>query len=232
VALIETKDLTKIFRRGDETIYALNRVSLTIKEGELLSIVGASGSGKSTLMYILGLIDTASSGSYILNDKSVAELSDDQRAQIRNQQIGFVFQSFHLLPRATALRNVIMPLIYSSSYQAAFSEQQLNERAEYALKRVGLADRMQHLPNQLSGGQRQRVAIARALVNQPKIIFADEPTGNLDSRSGNEILTLFEELHHSGVTVAIVTHDASLSARTHRTVTLRDGCLIEDRYAA
>jgi putative ABC transport system ATP-binding protein len=231
VALIELKDLSKEFVRGSETIHAIDRISLTIKAGELLSITGPSGSGKSTLLYILGLIDTPTSGNYRLDGKEVASIADQERALLRNQQMGFVFQSFHLLSRATALRNVSMPLVYGSVSGRSISSKEMQIRANEALAQVGLADRVDHLPNQLSGGQRQRVAIARALINQPKIIFADEPTGNLDSRSGAEIMSLFEMLNKSGVTIIIVTHDPAIAQRTLRQISLRDGHIEGDTYA-
>ncbi len=231
MALIELKDLSKEFVRGSETIHAIDRISLTIKAGELLSITGPSGSGKSTLLYILGLIDTPTSGNYRLDGKEVASIADQERALLRNQQMGFVFQSFHLLSRATALRNVSMPLVYGSVSGRSISSKEMQIRANEALAQVGLADRVDHLPNQLSGGQRQRVAIARALINQPKIIFADEPTGNLDSRSGAEIMSLFEMLNKSGVTIIIVTHDPAIAQRTLRQISLRDGHIEGDTYA-
>ncbi|NDC36679.1 MAG: ABC transporter ATP-binding protein [Proteobacteria bacterium] len=223
MALIEVSHLTKIFTRGDEEIAALRDLSVSIEAGELVGITGPSGSGKSTLMYILGLLDRPTSGSYTLGGRETAQLSDDERSKLRNQMLGFIFQSFHLLPRATALRNVAMPLVYSSSYQKALTDREMNDRAEEALVRVGLKDRMQHRPNELSGGQRQRVAIARALVNRPHILFADEPTGNLDSRTGREILGLFQALHQEGVTVILVTHDPAVAAIAPRQVRVVDG---------
>lgn len=226
--LIETQQLTKIFTRGDEEIAAIREFNLCIEPGEFISITGPSGSGKSTLLYILGLLDKPSSGSYILQGESVEHLSDTQRAQLRNKFMGFVFQSFHLLPRASALRNVMMPLVYSASSGVFISEHEQRERALEALRSVGLEDRINHQPNELSGGQRQRVAIARAIVNRPKLIFADEPTGNLDSKSGKDILGLFEDLHRRGVTVLMVTHDPSIAARAKRRLLLRDGALVED----
>ncbi len=225
MALIEVSHLTKTFTRGEEQIAALKDLSISIDAGELVAITGPSGSGKSTLMYILGLLDRPTSGSYRLNGKETAELSDDERSKLRNQMLGFIFQSFHLLPRATALRNVAMPLVYSASYDQALTDREMNARAEEALARVGLKDRMQHRPNELSGGQRQRVAIARALVNRPRILFADEPTGNLDTRTGKEILALFEALHQDGVTVILVTHDPSVAAIAGRQVRVVDGAI-------
>ena len=229
MALIELENASKIFTMGSEVLRALDDVTTQIEEGEFLAITGPSGCGKSTLMNLLGLLDQPSQGALRLDGRDVSALSDDERSMLRNQKIGFVFQSFHLLPRASALRNVEMPLIYSSSYGEHLSQEERTRRATDALTRVGLADRLHHLPNELSGGQRQRVAIARALVNRPKIILGDEPTGNLDSRSGQEILKLFEELHHQGVTVLLVTHDPSIAARCHRTLAMFDGKIREDR---
>ncbi len=233
MTLMQLSNLCKVFHRGDEEIFAIRDLSLTITEGEFIAITGASGSGKSTLLYLLGLLDTPTSGQYHLRDKATHLLSDDERAELRNAFMGFVFQSFHLLPRATALRNVMMPLVYSTAASSsALNEQQQRERAEAALRIVGLQDRMLHVPNQLSGGQRQRVAIARAIVNSPRVLFADEPTGNLDSKSGKEVLALFERLHSEGVTVIMVTHDPSIAERAHRRLVLGDGALIEDRHAS
>lgn len=231
MALIRLTDLEKTFVMGRETIRALDKVSFSIEAGELVSIVGPSGSGKSTLMNILGLLDQPMTGTYELDGRSVAQLSDDDRAQVRNQKIGFVFQSFNLLPRASALRNVQMPLVYSASYDQSYSEKRMEEMAREALRRVKLEDRMHHKPNELSGGQRQRVAIARALVNNPKLLLADEPTGALDSKTGVEILNLFEELHREGVTIVVVTHDPKVAARTQRVVSMGDGRVLEDRRA-
>jgi putative ABC transport system ATP-binding protein len=227
--LIKTENLCKVFSRGDEEIRAIRDLNLSIESGEFISITGSSGSGKSTLLYILGLLDKPTSGRYYLQDNSVENLSDTQRAQLRNKFMGFVFQSFHLLPRATALRNVMMPLVYSTGTSGVLSEAAQRARATEALELVGLGDRMNHRPNELSGGQRQRVAIARAVVNNPKLIFADEPTGNLDSKSGRDILALFERLHAQGVTVLMVTHDPSIAERAHRQLVLKDGALAEDR---
>lgn len=231
MSLIEVKELSRVFVRGDEEIRALDDVSLTIEKGEFLAVVGPSGSGKSTLMYILGLLDQPTSGSYILDGRVVSDLRDDERAQLRNQKIGFVFQSFHLLPRATALRNVAMPLVYSAAYTAGYSETKAVSHARDALTKVGLESRMTHLPNELSGGQRQRVAIARALVNSPAIILADEPTGNLDSKNGREILHLFSTLNEQGVTVMLVTHDMEVASNAHRVVTFKDGRIVGDVHA-
>jgi putative ABC transport system ATP-binding protein len=232
MALIEVKQLCKLFKRGGEEIWALKDVNLSIRSGEFVSITGSSGSGKSTLLYILGLLDSPSSGSYLLDSHGTTEFSDDERAMWRNKVMGFVFQSFHLLPRATALRNVMMPLIYAANYGKRVPAVEQRERAEQALLRVGLSDRLHHQPNELSGGQRQRVAIARALVNNPSILFADEPTGNLDSRNGREILALFEKLHSEGVTVIMVTHDPSIAQRAGRMLVLRDGVIERDSHEA
>lgn len=226
--LIKTENLNKVFVRGDEEIRAIRELSLSIEPGEFISITGASGSGKSTLLYILGLLDRPTSGRYFLQGNPVENLTDTERAQLRNRFMGFVFQSFHLLPRASALRNVMMPLVYATGEGAIVSEAEQKARAMEALALVGLSDRVNHLPNELSGGQRQRVAIARAVVNNPKLIFADEPTGNLDSKSGRDILALFERLHSQGVTVLMVTHDAAIAERAHRRLVLRDGALMED----
>lgn len=229
--LIRTSKLTKIFVRGSETITALRDIDIVIPSGEFVAISGASGSGKSTLMYILGLIDRQTSGTYWLSGDQTDHLSDNERARLRNQSLGFVFQSFHLLPRATALRNVAMPLVYSASYDRSYSEARMLQLAEEALVQVGLADRMNHLPNELSGGQRQRVAIARALVNKPRLLFADEPTGNLDSRKGSEILELLTDLNGSGMTVVLVTHDPAIARSARRRITMRDGSIVEDSHA-
>lgn len=232
MALIEVSNLTRIFTRGDEKIFALNGINLNIDKGEFVSITGPSGSGKSTLMYILGLLDKPTAGEYKLSNQPTQTLSDNELANLRNQNIGFIFQSFHLLPRATALRNVAMPLVYSASYGRSLSEKELNMMAEEAISKVGLSDRMHHRPNELSGGQRQRVAIARALVNKPQILFADEPTGNLDSKIGKEILSLFQTLHHEGVTIILVTHDPSVASAAHRHIHMVDGKIVEDKIDA
>lgn len=232
MALIEVEQLGKVFRRGDEEIHALRGINLEINAGEFLAITGPSGSGKSTLLYILGLLDRPNSGRYLLEEQPTERLSDSERARLRNRFMGFVFQSFHLLPRATALRNVMMPLVYASSYQTPIPEVQQRKQAEEALALVGLSDRLNHRPNELSGGQRQRVAIARAMVNKPRVLFADEPTGNLDSKSGKEILALFENLNAQGVTLIMVTHDPSIAARARRRLVLRDGMIVEDYDAA
>lgn len=232
MALLSLDSITKLFTRGDEDIRAIDGLSLEVEAGEFIAITGASGSGKSTLLYILGLLDVPSAGRYLLDGSPTESLSDDRRAELRNRFMGFVFQGFHLLPRASALRNVTMPLVYSGGYGERVPEPEQRARAEAALSTVGLADRMLHLPNELSGGQRQRVAIARALVNRPKLLFADEPTGNLDSRSGKEILALFEQLNAAGVTVIMVTHDPSIAQRARRRLVLGDGKLLEDIRAA
>ena len=221
--LLAFRDLAKVYRVGDEEVHALAGVSLDIAEGEYLAVMGPSGSGKSTLMNILGCLDTPSGGSYQLKGREIARLSDDELADIRNREIGFVFQTFNLLPRSDALHNVELPLIY-----AGLGPKERKERATEALTIVGLADRMRHRPNELSGGQRQRVAIARALVNRPSIILADEPTGNLDTKTGNEILAAFEAIHSQGKTVIMVTHEEDVAAHAHRVVRLRDGRIESD----
>lgn len=231
MSLIEVQNLSRLFVRGDEEIRALDSVSLTINKGEFLAVVGPSGSGKSTLMYILGLLDQQTEGEYLLEGRSTSELSDNERSKLRNQKIGFVFQSFHLLPRATALRNVTMPLVYSAAYDSNYSDNAATTVAKEALRQVGLETRMTHLPNELSGGQRQRVAIARALVNAPAIILADEPTGNLDSKNGREILQLFTNLNEQGVTVMLVTHDMEVAKSAKRIVTFRDGKIVGDEMS-
>jgi putative ABC transport system ATP-binding protein len=222
--VIEVSELRRRFSLGSEVVEALRGVDLRIDRGEYLAIVGPSGSGKSTLMNILGCLDTPSSGSYLLDGLEVQALSDDRLAEIRNRKIGFVFQSFNLLPRASAAENVALPLLYTGISRAARREAALK-----ALRRVGLGDRTGHRPDQLSGGQRQRVAIARALVNRPVLLLADEPTGNLDQRTGAEIVALFEELHHDGVTVVLVTHDHKLAERTARQIEIVDGQIAADR---
>lgn len=231
MALIDVSNVSKWFKLGDETVKAIDQVSFSVNEGEFISIIGSSGSGKSTLMNILGLLDSPTRGVYSLSGRQVQTLNDSERAQLRNQNIGFVFQMFNLLPRASALRNVEMPLVYSASYDRSFSPEKSREMAMESLSLVGLEHRIHHKPNELSGGQRQRVAIARALVNRPKILLADEPTGNLDSKSGQEILMLFEELHKKGVTIILVTHDSAVASRADRVIVMRDGHIVEDRNA-
>jgi putative ABC transport system ATP-binding protein len=223
MALIETQDLWKTYVMGSEEIHALRGVSIQIERGEYVAIMGPSGSGKSTLMNLIGCLDTPSKGSYLLNGKQVSEMNDDELARIRNEEIGFVFQTFNLLPRATALHNVELPLIY-----AGMPSKDRQQRALEALSKVELSDRKTHRPNELSGGQRQRVAIARALVNTPSILLADEPTGNLDSKTGEEIMALFARLHDSGNTIVLVTHEADIAARAHRTIHIRDGNVERD----
>ncbi len=223
--IIETRGLKKLYQMGAETIHALAGVDMKIRRNEYIAIMGPSGSGKSTLMNLIGCLDTPTAGEYILNGTPVQGLDDDELARIRNREIGFVFQTFNLLPRASALHNVELPLIY-----AGIPAKERQEKARGALARVDLADRTDHKPNELSGGQRQRVAIARALVNDPSILLADEPTGNLDSKTSEEIMAMFEELHGSGQTIIMVTHEHDISERAQRVVTLRDG-LIESHDA-
>ncbi len=223
MALIELDDVYKIYDMGAEKVRALNGVSLAIESGEYIAIMGSSGSGKSTLMNLLGCLDTPTEGSYTLNGTAVQELDDSALAGIRNKEIGFVFQTFNLLPRTDALHNVELPLIY-----AGLPRSVRKEKAKRALERVGLGERLTHQPNELSGGQRQRVAIARALVNEPSILLADEPTGNLDSATSKEIMDLFDELHQGGNTVILVTHEADIAEHAHRQVNLRDGKIVSD----
>ncbi len=223
MALIQTRDLWKTYAMGAEEIHALRGVTLEIARGEYVAIMGPSGSGKSTLMNLIGCLDTPTRGSYWLNGKAVSEMNDDELARIRNEEIGFVFQTFNLLPRATALHNVELPLVY-----AGVPARERQARARQALERVELADRVLHRPNELSGGQRQRVAIARALVNNPSILLADEPTGNLDSKTGAEIMALFDKLHAAGNTIVVVTHEADIAAHAHRVIHLRDGQVEND----
>jgi putative ABC transport system ATP-binding protein len=222
--IIRVRDLARSYVMGQETVQALRGVSLEIRRNEYVAIMGPSGSGKSTLMNVLGCLDTPTSGEYWLNAHEVSRLSDDALARVRNKEIGFVFQTFNLLPRASALSNVELPLVY-----AGIRTRERRERAASALERVGLANRMDHRPNELSGGQRQRVAIARALVNQPSILLADEPTGNLDSVTSEEIMRTFAELHGQGQTVVMVTHEPDIAAHAARVVVLRDGRVESDR---
>lgn len=221
--LIKIRQIVRNFELGHETVYVLKGIDLEINKGEYVALMGPSGSGKSTLMNILGCLDTPTSGTYILNNKDVSQMDDDELAEIRNKEIGFVFQTFNLLPRTTALNNVALPMIY-----AGYSKTERAERAAQVLTQVNLADRMDHQPNQLSGGQRQRVAIARALVNKPSIILADEPTGNLDSKTSVEIMKLFGEIHAQGNTVILVTHEEEIAAYANRVIRLRDGMIESD----
>jgi putative ABC transport system ATP-binding protein len=225
-AIIRIRDLTREYRMGSELILALRGVTLEIHRNEYVAIMGPSGSGKSTMMNVLGCLDTPTAGEYWLNGAEVSRLSDDALARVRNREIGFVFQTFNLLPRATALHNVELPLVY-----AGVRARERRERAAAALARVGLAQRMDHRPNELSGGQRQRVAIARALVNQPSILLADEPTGNLDSVTSEEIMEVFAALHAAGQTVIMVTHEPDIAARAARRIVLRDGQVASDERA-
>jgi len=221
--LIETRDLWKTYVMGDEEIHALKGVSIAIERGEYVAIMGPSGSGKSTLMNLIGCLDTPSKGTYLLNNKEVSQMNDNELARIRNEEIGFVFQTFNLLPRATALHNVELPLVY-----AGMGKKERLEQAKAAIEKVELTHRMTHKPNELSGGQRQRVAIARALVNNPSILLADEPTGNLDSKTGVEIMALFARLHQGGNTIILVTHEADIAAYAHRVIAIRDGQVERD----
>ena len=223
MALIETRELWKTYRMGSEEIHALQDVSIKIESGEYVAVMGPSGSGKSTLMNLIGCLDTPSQGSYLLNGHQVRELDDDELARIRNEEIGFIFQTFNLLPRATALHNVELPLVYAGVPGA-----DRRARALEALTRVELADRVTHRPNELSGGQRQRVAIARALVNAPALLLADEPTGNLDSKTGLEIMSLFRRLHGIGNTIVLITHEPEVARYAHRVIYLRDGQVERD----
>ena len=221
--VIHVEDLRREYQMGAERVLALRGLTLTIRRNEYVAIMGPSGSGKSTLMNLLGCLDTPTGGTYWLSGQEVSRLSDDALARVRNREIGFVFQTFNLLPRATALHNVELPLVY-----AGVASRERRQRAEEALTRVGLADRMRHRPNELSGGQRQRVAIARALVNRPSLLLADEPTGNLDSQTSEEIMRVFGELHRQGQTIIVVTHEPSIAEHAARTVVLRDGRLDSD----
>ncbi len=248
--LIELTKISKLFTRGDETVAALNSVSLSVSAGDYISLTGPSGSGKSTLLHIIGLLDVPSSGTYLLDGHRTENLSDSARAHLRNAVLGFIFQSFHLLPNASALSNVMLPLLYQhplrqplkpptlsknqeeifrssidSTQQRKLSRRQMREAAVETLSRFGLADRLHHLPSQLSGGQRQRVAIARALVTSPKIVLADEPAGNLDTKTGEGVLDIFDELNDKGVTLIVVTHDPKVAKRAKREIVLRDGAL-------
>jgi putative ABC transport system ATP-binding protein len=221
--MIETSGIAKIYQMGTQTVEALKSIDITIGKGEYVAFMGPSGSGKSTLMNIIGCLDTPSSGTYILNDNDVSDLTENELANIRNKEIGFVFQTFNLLPRASALENVALPLIY-----AGFSKSDREEKAMESLKSVGLETRADHKPNELSGGQRQRVAIARALVNDPSIILADEPTGNLDTKTSYDIMDLFHQLHSAGNTIIMVTHEEDIAHYAHRIIRLRDGLVEKD----
>ena len=221
--VIRTYDIWKSYIMGDQEIHAVSGVSVEIKRGEYVAIMGPSGSGKSTLMNLIGCLDTPSKGEYYINGRLVSQMDDDELAQIRNKEIGFVFQTFNLLPRATALHNVELPLIYNGTPPA-----ERIAKAKAALKQVDLQERMSHKPNELSGGQRQRVAVARALVNSPSIILADEPTGNLDTQTGNEIMALFERLHGEGNTIVLVTHEHDIALHAHRVIAIRDGKVERD----
>jgi putative ABC transport system ATP-binding protein len=221
--VIEIRDIIRDFPLGNETVHVLKGIDLDIERGEYVAIMGPSGSGKSTLMNILGCLDTPTGGTYILNGQDVSKMTDDELAEIRNKEIGFVFQTFNLLPRTTALDNVALPMIYSGKSKA-----DRVKRATKVLNDVGLADRMDHKPNQLSGGQRQRVAVGRALVNEPSIILADEPTGNLDSKTSLEIMQLFDDIHSTGNTVILVTHEEDVASHAHRIIRLRDGIVESD----
>ncbi len=220
---LEIQNVSKTYKMGSNTVEALKDVSLEMRDNEYLAIMGPSGSGKSTMMNILGCLDSPSSGSYILEGQDISKLDDDNLAEIRNQKIGFVFQTFNLLPRANVFQNVELPMVYSG-----FSASMRKKLAEEAIEKVGLTDRMKHKPSELSGGQRQRVAIARALVNNPLIILADEPTGNLDSSTGEEIMTIFDKLYQSGNTIVLVTHENNIALHAHRIVKLKDGMIESD----
>ncbi|WP_299129983.1 ABC transporter ATP-binding protein [uncultured Winogradskyella sp.] len=223
--VIEIRGIIRDFKLGQEIVHVLKGIDLDIKRGEYVAIMGPSGSGKSTLMNLLGCLDTPTDGSYLLNGKDVSQMTDDELADIRNTEIGFVFQTFNLLPRTTALDNVALPMVYAGA-----SKKVRNDRASEVLTDVGLADRMDHKPNQLSGGQRQRVAVGRALVNKPSIILADEPTGNLDSKTGTEIMALFDQIHAAGNTVIMVTHEEDIAAHAKRVIRLRDGIIESDTF--
>ena len=223
MALIQTRELWKTYKMGSELVHALQGLSVDVERGEFVAIMGPSGAGKSTLMNLIGCLDTPSRGTYLLNGHDVSQMEDDALARIRNREIGFVFQTFNLLPRASALQNVELPLIYSGVPAA-----ERKVRAIEALGLVELEDRMDHRPNELSGGQRQRVAIARALVNKPSIILADEPTGNLDSKTGGELMSVFSRLHREGNTIVLITHESDVASHAHRIISLRDGLVADD----
>ena len=224
MTLIKVKNLKKQFQIGSEIVNAIKDISFEVNAGEFISIMGPSGSGKTTLMNIIGCLDTPTSGEYHLDDSEVSLLDDDELAAIRNRKIGFVFQSFHLLTRNTALKNVMLPLTY-----AGYDKSEATEKAKSVLDKVGLDDRINQKPNELSGGQQQRVAIARALVNNPSIIFADEPTGNLDTKTGEEIMNLFKELHRNGQTIIVITHENEIADQTERIITVKDGLIESDK---
>lgn len=223
MSLLSIKEIKRDFKLGNEVLHVLKGINLTIEKGEYVALMGPSGSGKSTLMNILGCLDTPTSGQYILNGKDVSKMTDGELADIRNKEIGFVFQTFNLMPRTTALDNVALPMVY-----AGIGKEKRHERAKEVLELVGLSDRMTHKPNELSGGQRQRVAVARALVNSPSIILADEPTGNFDSKTSHEIMKLFNEIHQKGNTVILVTHEEDIAQHAHRIIRLRDGLIDSD----
>lgn len=225
--VIKIENLVKNFKLGPQTIKVLKSLSIEIHRNEFVALMGPSGSGKSTLMNILGCLDTPTSGSYFLNEKDVSKLSDNELAEIRNKEIGFVFQTFNLLPRSTAIDNVALPLIYAGK-----NKEDREKRAEDVLRQVGLGDRMEHKPNELSGGQRQRVAVGRALVNKPSIILADEPTGNLDTKTSYEIMALIDEIHSNGNTIILVTHEEDIARHAHRIIRLRDGIIESDEKNA
>jgi putative ABC transport system ATP-binding protein len=221
--IIKIRNIIRDFQLGQETVHVLKSIDLDIDKGEYVAIMGPSGSGKSSLMNLIGCLDTPTSGTYILNGNDVSQMSDDELAEIRNKEIGFVFQTFNLLPRTTALDNVALPMVYAGA-----SKKDRTERAVKVLADVGLSDRMDHRPNQLSGGQRQRVAVGRALVNKPSIILADEPTGNLDSKTGVEIMNLFEDIHKAGNTIIVATHEEEIASHAQRVIRLRDGMIESD----
>lgn len=224
MALLELNSISKSYPIGGEVVHALRSITLKIEKGEYVALMGPSGSGKSTLMNILGCLDSPSGGTYILNGKEVSKMSENELADIRNKEIGFIFQTFNLIPRSTALDNVALPLVYSGT-----KKEERIARAQKALEDVGLSDRSTHKPNELSGGQRQRVAVARALVNNPSIILADEPTGNLDSKTSQEIMNLFEEIHQKGNTVIVVTHEEDIARHAHRIIRIKDGLVDSDQ---